>query len=168
SQKYHVRASVATVMIRVCRERDDQEGERMWQYVLRCLGKLKHEGMSDEEDGMVEATVNGQQIVTRVRKVMRLSWRHSSFRDLFEIVDSVRGAEPSIFTQQGRTPLQRVRVDALATPGRDPPKRLPESFFDADYIQEASRFSYQLSDLQISKKPFPILEAVRLPRHDED
>ncbi|KAK7442266.1 hypothetical protein VKT23_016237 [Stygiomarasmius scandens] len=164
--KYHVRASVATIMIQVCRERNDKEGEKMWQYVLRCLEKLKHDGMSDEEDGMLEATVNGQKTITRARKVLQLPWRHKSFRGLFEMVDGVRGAEVSIFSQQGRSPLQRIHVDTSSS-HRIPPKHLPGSFFNPDYIKEASKFPYQLSDLRISKKHFPIYETIHLPHGNE-
>ncbi|KAK7448094.1 hypothetical protein VKT23_013852 [Stygiomarasmius scandens] len=163
--KYHVRSSVATIMIQVCRERGDKEGVEMWQYVLRCLEKLKHGGMSDEEEGIMEATMNGQQRTTRVRKVLRLPWRHPSFRSLFEMVDGVRGAESSIFRQQGRPPLERVRVDTSSS-NRVPPKHLPESLFDPNYLKEASKFPYQLTDLRMSKKPFPIYETVYLPRDE--
>ncbi|KAK7452217.1 hypothetical protein VKT23_012322 [Stygiomarasmius scandens] len=163
--KYHVRSSVATIMIQACRERGDKEGVETWQYVLRCLEKLKHGGMSDEEEGIMEASLNGQQTTTRVRKVLRLPWRHSSFRGLFEMVDGVRGAESSIFRQQGRPPLERVRVDASSS-NRVPPKHLPESLFDPNYLKEVSKFPYQLTDLCMSKKPFPIYETVYLPRDE--
>ncbi|THV00397.1 hypothetical protein K435DRAFT_657202, partial [Dendrothele bispora CBS 962.96] len=166
NQKYHVRASVSAIMTQVLRERGDSEGEAMWQYVLQCLGKLQHDGMSDEEEAAETVTIDGKQNRVQVRKVKKLSWRHPSFRPLFEMVDQTREVEASIFSHQGRPPMRRIRVDEIPTRPRPPPKHLPVSFFDAEYLQDLKKFPYKIEDLHLSKKEFPLREVPSLPDFD--
>lgn len=116
-------------MIQAMRERDDQEGLEMWQYVLNCLHRLRHEGMSDEESGEDEVDVGGHKTRVRVRKVLVLVWRHPTFKDLFALLDQMREVEASIFSQQGRPRIVRIRIEKQSNTPRNPPKHLPKSFF---------------------------------------
>ncbi|KAF5334713.1 hypothetical protein D9758_017352 [Tetrapyrgos nigripes] len=106
--KLHVRASIATIMIQIMHERKDEDAERAWRYVLLCIEKLGYDGMSDEEDGEL-LYESGQRI--KARRVKKLQWRRPYFRGLLEKVDKTWQAEFSIFSQQGRSPLPRLRVD---------------------------------------------------------
>ncbi|THV01475.1 hypothetical protein K435DRAFT_655235, partial [Dendrothele bispora CBS 962.96] len=165
--KYHVRASIAAIMVQVMRERNDKEGEKMWNYVLNCLGKLEHDGMSDEEEGTEEIVTDGKVTRVQVRKVMQVTWRHPSFRGLFELVDKTRGVEAAIFSRQGRPPMTRIRVDEEPSRKRPPPKHLPVSFFKPEYLQDLSKYSYQIDELRMSKKEFPLYEVNNLQNPDE-
>ncbi|KAK7448408.1 hypothetical protein VKT23_013672 [Stygiomarasmius scandens] len=161
--KFHVRASISAIMTQVLHERGDVEGEEMWQYSLRCLGELQHGGMSDEEEATETVTINGTENRVQVRKVKKLSWRHPSFRGLFEMVDQTREVEASIFSRQGRPPMRRIRVDEGPNQPRPPPKHLPASFFNPEYLQELKKFPYQIDALQLSKNDFPLREVSNLP-----
>lgn len=57
-------------MIQAMQERDDQEGLTIWQYVLQCLHKLQHEGMSDEESGEDEVVVGGEKNCVRFERCL--------------------------------------------------------------------------------------------------
>ncbi|KAK7438092.1 hypothetical protein VKT23_018258 [Stygiomarasmius scandens] len=164
--KYHVRASVGAIMTQVLHQRGDNEGEEMWQYVLKCLGWLEHDGMSDEEEGSELVTIDGRESRIQVRKVMKLSWRHPSFRRLFEMVDQTREVEAAIFAHQGRPPMKRIRVDQGPTRQRAPPQHLPASFFNPEYLQEQQKFPYQIENLRLSRKDFPLREVPDLPDFD--
>ncbi|KAK7459465.1 hypothetical protein VKT23_009448 [Stygiomarasmius scandens] len=164
--KFHVRASIAAIMTQVLHQKGDKEGEEMWQYVLTCLSKLEHDGMSDEEEGSEMVTIDGRQNHIQVRKVMKLSWRHPSFRQLFEMVDGTRDVEASIFSRQGRPPMKRIRVDENPAKPRPPPKHLPASFFNPEYLQELSKFPYEIDNLRLKKKDFPLRVVPNLPDFD--
>ncbi|KAK7434696.1 hypothetical protein VKT23_020060 [Stygiomarasmius scandens] len=165
--KYHIRASVSAIMTQALRERGDNEGEQMWLYCLNCLRRLEHDGMSDEEEAFETVVIDGKQSRMQVRKVMRLPWRHQSFRRLFEMIDQTREVEASIFSHQGRPPMKRIRVNEVLTQPRSPPKHLPPSFFDAQYLQELAKFPYQIEALRLSKTDFPLREVPNLPDFDE-
>ncbi|KAK7441165.1 hypothetical protein VKT23_016646 [Stygiomarasmius scandens] len=164
--KYHVRASVGAIMTQVLHQRGDNEGEEMWQYVLKCLGWLEHDGMSDEEEGSELVTIDGRESRIQVRKVVKLSWRHPSFRRLFEMIDQTREVEAAIFAHQGRPPMKRIRVDQGPTRQRPPPQHLPASFFNPEYLQELQKFPYQIENLRLSRKDFPLREVPDLPDFD--
>ncbi|KAK7436124.1 hypothetical protein VKT23_019326 [Stygiomarasmius scandens] len=164
--KYHVRASVGAIMTQVLHERGDNEGEEMWQYVLKSLSWLEHDGMSDEEEGSELVTIDGRESRIQVRKVMKLSWRHPSFRRLFEMIDQTREVEAAIFAHQGRPPMKRIRVDQGPTRQRPPPQHLPASFFNPEYLQELQKFPYQIENLRLSRKDFPLREVSDLPDFD--
>ncbi|KAK7442279.1 hypothetical protein VKT23_016251 [Stygiomarasmius scandens] len=100
--KYHTRLSATTIMITASHQRGSEEDVETWQYVFRCLKKLQHHGMSDEEDGEEQTAINGRQEIVPVRWVLALPWRHESFRDLFAMLDETRQVESTIFSQQGR------------------------------------------------------------------
>lgn len=165
-QKYHVRASVATIMIQVMRERDDHVGLEMWQYVLKCLHKLQHDGMSDEESGEDEVSMGGERVRVRLRKVLILVWRHPEFKQLFALVDKTREAEASIFSQQGRPKLVQIRVDKYSTGPRTPPKHLPKSFFKPEWLAETGKFPFKIDALKLSNKDIPIRAVTALPDLD--
>ncbi|THU83956.1 hypothetical protein K435DRAFT_688528 [Dendrothele bispora CBS 962.96] len=140
-------------MLSTFREREDQESIEFWSYVVDCLQRLKHTGMSDEEDDTAETDVGGLKVKRRVRLVQKLNWRHPSLRALFEIVDQTRQFEDLIFKQSGASPLPRIRVDTVVT--RDPPEHLPRSFFEDDYIESMEKTSpWKLKALRMSKKQF--------------
>lgn len=153
-------------MIQAMRERDDQEGLAMWQYVLKCLHKLQHEGMSDEESGEDEVVIAGVKSHIRVRKVLVLVWRHPSFKELFALVDRTREAEASIFSQQGRPKLLRIRVEKNSTGPRTAPKHLPKSFFRPEWLAEMGKFPFKLEGLKLSSKDFPLRIITNLPDMD--
>lgn len=153
-------------MIQVMRERDDQEGLEMWQYVLKCLHKLQHEGMSDEESGEDEVTIGGEKTRIRLRKVLVLVWRHPSFKELFALLDHTREAEASIFSQQGRPKIVRVRVEKQSTTSRTPPKHLPKSFFKPEWLLEMGKFPFKIEELKLSSKDIPIRVVTNLPEFD--
>ncbi|KAK7442555.1 hypothetical protein VKT23_016153 [Stygiomarasmius scandens] len=161
--KYHVRASVGAIMAQALHQKGDNEGEEMWQYVLRCLSWLEHDGMSDEEEGSELVTIDGRQSTIQVRKVKKLFWRHPSLHHLFEMVDRTREVEASIFSHQGRPPMKRICVDEGPTRERPPPKHLPVSFFDPGYLQEIRQFPYQIENLRLSKNNFALREVPNLP-----
>ncbi|THU99075.1 hypothetical protein K435DRAFT_659685 [Dendrothele bispora CBS 962.96] len=154
-------------MIKVMRQSGDKDGEEMWKYVLHCLGKLQHEGMSDEEDSAQTANIEGHQIVTQIRKVLQLPWRHPSFRNLFKMVDETREVEATIFSHRGRPPMSRVRVDEKPSQIRSPPKHLPQSFFNQQYLQDLSKYPWQLDELKMSSTDFPLREINFLPDFEE-
>lgn len=150
-------------MIQAMRERDDQEGLAMWQYVLQCLHKLQHEGMSDEESGEDEVVVGGEKNRVRLRKVLVLVWRHPTFKELFALVDSTREAEASIFSQQGRPRLLRIRVEKNSTNSCTAPKRLPKSFFRPEWLAEMGKYPFKIDALKLSSKDFPLHVITNLP-----
>ncbi|THU96438.1 hypothetical protein K435DRAFT_664478 [Dendrothele bispora CBS 962.96] len=150
-------------MVQALRRKGDKEGEVMWQYVLNCLGRLRHEGMSDEEDAVETTLSEGRETRIQVRHVTELSWRHPSFRRLFEMVDRTREVEDTIFSRQGRPPIKRIRVDANPAKQRSPPTGLPTSFFEPGHLQELAKYPYQIDDLKLSKKDFPLHEVPDLP-----
>lgn len=150
-------------MIQVMRERGDQDGLEMWQYVLKCLHKLRHEGMSDEESGEDEVDVRGQKTQLRVRRVLVLVWRHPSFKDLFTLLDKTREVEASIFSEQGRPRLVRIRIEKQSNTPRMPPKHLPKSFFKPEWLTETGKFPFKIDALKLSSKEFPIRVVTSLP-----
>ena len=59
--------SATTVMIVDNLQQGNGEGVETWQYILKCLKKLKHHSMSDEEDGEEQVTIEGRQEIVLVR-----------------------------------------------------------------------------------------------------
>ncbi|KAJ3766050.1 hypothetical protein FB446DRAFT_654368 [Lentinula raphanica] len=136
-------------MIRAETERNRQPAVVFWSYVLTCLDKLKHDGMSDEEDGVLN---EGHENEEQVKFVLVADFRHPSLRQLFEIVDKTPGLEELIFKQTGRTRRKRVRIDKVSK--RPPPKRLPTAFFRDGYLD--SLMPHQREDLVLSRKEFAL------------
>ncbi|THH26482.1 hypothetical protein EUX98_g7704 [Antrodiella citrinella] len=132
--KHRVRSEVAGLMVGICRTRGDKSGEKFWAYVLRSLGFLGENGMSDEEDQHRVITLpNGRRSLTPrpVKVVLELKWRHPSFVQLFKRVDETRTIEDHIFR-------------------RDPPPGLPRSFFVIGYFDNMP--DYKVARLKLSEE----------------
>ncbi|KAK7434139.1 hypothetical protein VKT23_020365 [Stygiomarasmius scandens] len=162
--KHHTRMSAATVMIADCLQQGIEDGVETWQYILKCLEKLSHHGMSDEEDAEEEAVIDGRQETVPVRRVLILPWRHESFQGLFDMLDDTRQVESAIFSQQGRPRIKRIRVDEVPSKVRTIPRHLPLSFFNPEYLAQI-KYDHEVDNLAISKKPFPLRQITTLPNH---
>ncbi|KAJ3728478.1 hypothetical protein C8R42DRAFT_572095 [Lentinula raphanica] len=137
-------------MVKASRQRKDSNALKFWTYGLNCLHKLKHEGMSDEEDATVTHIANGVETREQVRHVLAPDFRHPVLRPYLELVDQTRGLEAMIFKQTGRARMRRIRVDKISH--RPPPKRLPASFFRDGFLD--SLMEHEKDDLRISKRDF--------------
>ncbi len=120
-------------MIKVCRERNDVDGQNFWEYVLQILHEFKHHGMSDEEDAEELVTRGGMAGIEATRRVLVLKFRNPYFRRLFELVDKTKGLETMIFNGSGKVPMKRIRIDA--TSNRQPPKGLPRNFLSDEFLE---------------------------------
>ncbi|KAK7438568.1 hypothetical protein VKT23_017903 [Stygiomarasmius scandens] len=149
-------------MITASHQRGSEEDIETWQYIFKCLKKLQHHGMSNEEDGEEEATINGRQEIVPVRQVLALPWRHESFRDLFAMLDETRQVESAIFSQQGRPRIKCIHVDEVPSKKRQIPQHLPLSFFNPEYLGQL-KFDHEVDSLSISQKPFPLRRVTTLP-----
>ncbi|KAJ3780057.1 hypothetical protein GGU10DRAFT_279977 [Lentinula aff. detonsa] len=130
------------------------ELKEYWEYALKALNILQHDGMSDEEDVEEDITVDGVATKRLVRIVKILGYRHESFRGLFKIIDATRGLEDLIFNQSGRSRIPRKRVNIVDL--REPPKDLPKSVFRQEYLNQLSEFD--IEELRISEQDFEIRE----------
>ncbi|KAJ3725329.1 hypothetical protein C8R42DRAFT_575756, partial [Lentinula raphanica] len=155
-QKYRTRADIATIMSRLCQERNDRQGLAFWDYVMHVVDTLKHDGMSDEEDGEVPMTVGGLSRNHGVKKIMVLHWRHPWFSDLFRIVDSAPAIEKLIFHRAGRAHILRIPVDEATF--RPPPVGLSVSYFRPNYLENL--YPVDRADLQISNIEIPVYNFV--------
>ena len=120
-------------MIQVSRERKDTEAQDFWQYVLQILQKLKHGGMSDEEDA-TQVVTRGEVTGTEpIKRVLDLEFRNPYFRGLFEAVDKTKASENMVFNRGGKQAMKRIRVDTVSV--RQPPKGLPRNFLSDKFLQ---------------------------------
>lgn len=122
--------------------------------------------MSDEESGEDEVVVKDKKTRIRLRKVLVLGWRHPTFKELFALLDNTREVEASIFSQQGRPKMLRVRVKKQSTTPRTPPKHLPKSFFESEWLLEMGKFPFKIEQLKLSSKDIPIRVVTSLPDLD--
>ncbi|KAJ3990967.1 hypothetical protein F5050DRAFT_1582207 [Lentinula boryana] len=141
-------------MVQFARNTGNAELKEYWEYALKALNILQHDGMSDEEDVEEDITVDGVATKRLVRIVKILGYRHESFRGLFEIIDVTRGLEDLIFNQSGRSRIPRKRVNIVDL--REPPKDLPKSVFRQEYLNQLSEFD--IEELRISEQDFEIRE----------
>ncbi|KAJ3759351.1 hypothetical protein EV360DRAFT_42090 [Lentinula raphanica] len=137
-------------MVNAARQRKDKNALKFWTYGLNCLYKLKHEGMSEEEDATVTHIVNGVETHEQVRHVLAPDFRHPVLRPYWQLVDQTRGLEDMIFKQTGRARMRRIRVDKVSN--LPPPKHLPASFFRDGYLD--SLMEHEKDDLRLSKREF--------------
>ena len=121
-------------MIRVCRDRNNVEGEEFWTYVLMLTQMLGPQGMSDEEDADQPVTRGAVTIQEPVKAILDLEFRNPYFRRLFEVVDSTKILERMIFNRLGKEPMKRVRIELVSN--RSPPNGLPKSFFNPRYLEK--------------------------------
>ncbi|KAJ3737974.1 hypothetical protein EV360DRAFT_58551, partial [Lentinula raphanica] len=123
------RLNICTVMIGVCRQRQDNAGVSLWTDLMLCIDDLGMEGTSEEE--------NDDDTVPRFRIVRDIDFRHSSFRNLFEFVDGTRDREKHVFAVSGRKRLPRSHaVDCSICA---PPSKLPRSFFRPEYLSQLEK-----------------------------
>ncbi|KAJ3793192.1 hypothetical protein GGU11DRAFT_692260 [Lentinula aff. detonsa] len=141
-------------MVQFARNTGNAELKEYWEYALKALNILQHDGMSDEEDVEEDITVDGVATKRLVRIVKILGYRHESFRGLFKIIDATRGLEDLIFNQSGRSRIPRKRVNIVDL--REPPKDLPKSVFRQEYLNQLSEFD--IEELRISEQDFEIRE----------
>lgn len=135
---------IAARMLEFAQNTGNDELEAYWGYALKSLDVLGNGCMSPEEDAEEDIITDGVHTKRTVRVVPILAFRHKSFQKMFEIIDKTPGVEDLIFHQSGRTRLPRKRVSTIDR--RDPPKRLPESVFDQEYLAKLSR--YQKEELE--------------------
>ncbi|EEB97213.1 hypothetical protein MPER_03515 [Moniliophthora perniciosa FA553] len=142
-------------MLAYSRERKDEKAIEFWNYVVTVTYTLGHDGMSDEESGTEEVTTPSGLIRTkRIKKVLKLPWRHSSFRDLFTHLDQVPQVEDLIFKQTGKhVRIDRVRVEDMST-RRSIPKKLYRSFFKDGYLN--GLMEYQVDKLDLAEEDFQL------------
>lgn len=135
---------IAARMLEFAQDTRNDELESYWGYALKSLDVLGTGCMSAEEDAEEDiTTADGVRTTRTVRVVPILAFRHTSFLKMFKIIDETPGVEDLIFHRSGRTRLPRKRVSTIDH--RAPPKGLPESVFDQEYLAKLSK--YQKDDL---------------------
>ncbi|KIK60672.1 hypothetical protein GYMLUDRAFT_167516 [Collybiopsis luxurians FD-317 M1] len=137
-------------MIEVCQDCGDKEGKAFWEWVLVVLDRGGHEFMSDEEDATVIDERNAK--ARPGKQILTLPWQDPYFVKLFTFIDVTTGIEDMIFGPRGPTPLRRIRVDEVST--KDPPSKLPKTFFSEEYLSRLSQ--PQKHALKIAKEDFPL------------
>ena len=153
-QKKNLRSKIATVMLLVSRNRRDNAAEEFWSYVLVVVDTLGHNGMSDEEedDEEMEDARGGSRILVRKIKILKSSWRHEYFEELFHYVDMTRLFEQHIFRAHGGKSVERERVDQVSE--RLPPKNIPRSFFREGYFD--GKMDVEVDLLRLSPRDIPL------------
>lgn len=141
-------------MVQFAQNTRNAELKEYWEYALKALNILQHNGMSDEEDVKEDITVNRVATKRLVRIVKILGYRHESFRGLFETIDATRGLEDLIFNQSGRSRIPRKRVNIVDS--CDPPTGLPKSVFHQEYLNQLSVFD--IEELSFVEQDFEIRE----------
>ncbi|KAL1738191.1 hypothetical protein HDZ31DRAFT_70280 [Schizophyllum fasciatum] len=134
--KLDLRIRYATIMRLSSQQVQYKPGEQFWSYVLEVIKELGYDGMSDEESDTEEMTrPNNFKVNVRYRKVLKLRWRHPSIEALFAKVDETPKLAKAFFHTSASSPanrLRRVRVDKEST--RDPPKNIPRSLYNPEYL----------------------------------
>ena len=121
-------------MLHLCRSRGDQNSLQFWTLVANVLDEIGTDGMSEEEDGEAEHIMNGRTNVTNIKNVLYLPWRNPQITAIFKEIDKMPGIEKELFSRQGTTKKQRVRVSRATM--RRPPENLNRSCFDAGYLSK--------------------------------
>lgn len=136
---------IAARMHEFAQNTGNNELEEYWGYALKSLDVLGVGCMSAEEDAEEDiTTADGVRTKRTVRVVPILAFRHKSFLKMFKTIDETPGVEDLIFHQSGRTRLPRKRISTIDH--RAPPKGLPDSVFDEQYL--ASLSGYQKEELE--------------------
>ncbi len=143
-------------MLVVARTTGDEDMVEFWEYVCDALNILKHDGMSDEEDGTEKITTeDGVKTSRDVRLVSILWFRHESFRTLFELVDQTKGLEEMIFNQAGRASIPRKRVAIVNN--RSPPPGLIVAVFRPGYLGQLAE--HEVDELRLVESDFVVHDA---------
>ncbi|KAJ3805670.1 hypothetical protein F5876DRAFT_51445, partial [Lentinula aff. lateritia] len=143
--KWTSRSDIATLVIKECRKRGDQEGVVFWSHALLITETIKDAGQSEEEDGVIDVEIEGITMKQNVKKVSRLYWREPVIEELYKMVDSAPGMKTAIFHRAGAPRIPRIRTDKIDH--RPPPLGLPQSVFRKEYL--AALMPHELAELKL-------------------
>src|ERR1700761_9526063 len=142
-------------MVAICRERDDQEGTKLFLYCLQVFTKMGSGGMSEDEDGVEKVVADRRKLEESVKLPMIIPFRHPLLAKLVAFMDKVPNIEKTHFTQSGKAGKRRVRDDGKCkVMDRKPPKGWPVSFFADGYLEALTDF--QRAKLHVSEKEFSL------------
>ncbi|KAJ3744513.1 hypothetical protein F5050DRAFT_1561488 [Lentinula boryana] len=133
-------------MVKICRERGDQEGVVFWSHALNVTEIIGDAGQSEEEDASIDVEIEGVMMKQNVKKVSRLYWREPGIETMYISVDSAPGVEEGLFQRAGAPRIQRIRTDKIDH--RLPPPNLPRSVFREEYL--TALMPYELDELKLA------------------
>lgn len=140
-------------MREICQENGDASGVSFWGYALDLVETLGVEGMSDEEEGVLETELDDGRIhAENVNRVLRMGWRHPSIGQFLEKVDATKELEKGIFRRGNRPKIPRVRVEDESQ--RPPPCGLPEGVFRTQYLEKLP--DYAVVALRLLDRDFQV------------
>lgn len=133
----------------------DSSGQewKSWTFLKTVLTHLQKDGMSSEEEGVVDA---GTTFVT-VYYVKLCAWRAKKVTEYMDIIDASVAA---VKVTKGSDGASRVRTDGIgsgdATPG------MPEKMYDEEWLAEKKvrRPLYVVEELCVSKEAFELMVVV--------
>ncbi|KAJ3859139.1 hypothetical protein EV359DRAFT_68423 [Lentinula novae-zelandiae] len=111
--KLQSRCKICVIMLRECRNRDNQEGVKFFSFCLRAFEKMGSGGMSEDEDGVDKVHVEKRELEEAVKLIMFLPFCHSTLTKLVVLMDEIPQTEglKKLFVQSGRVRKRRVRGD---------------------------------------------------------
>lgn len=101
-----------------------------------------------------ETNVEGMQ---RLYRVKVLHWRREGVDKYLDVVDAARGNPESGFADQGSKPIARGRDPRNLKSMRDPPKGLPATLYDKNWLDARGNY-YAEGVLRVSKEQFEWLD----------
>lgn len=142
-------------MCGVCRSREDQEGHKLWSFVLVAIQALGHDGMSDEEEDYTdeEDSSFGTSRRVKIRRILVVPWRHPYFMYLLRLVDHTRFFEEHIFRLSGHPRVRRVMGDRSSD--RTIPRGVPRSFFREGFFD--GMMEHEVEHLRLAQKDIPLI-----------
>jgi len=150
-QKYKRRIETVRANILVLREKRKVLELPAWKFLQKMLENLGSDGMSSEDTDNTDPF----QTVYRIRV---LEWRRDIDREL-TVVDLMRLQGEEVFAPQGSKPAVRRRGEGNPISKRDPVLRLPESFYNPEWLERKDN-SWKEKVLCVSKEQFQWLEVL--------
>jgi hypothetical protein len=127
----------------------------LWEWLKDVIERLGMDGMSSDESD-TETNVHG--IEVPVYRVKILAWRRSMEEELAVIDQSRKYA--TMNWVRGSRPGERRRHHDNAESGRPAVKGLPESLYDAEWLNRRSK-EYREETLLVSKEEFRWLKLTK-------
>ncbi|KAJ4497511.1 hypothetical protein C8R41DRAFT_917549 [Lentinula lateritia] len=126
------RSDIATIMIKVSRECNDNASIEFWSYGLNVMEILGDQGQSDEEDITLDVEVEG---------------------DLIRIMEKAPALEKLLFHRASAKHILRIRSDKLSH--RPSKSGYPREFFREDYL--SALLPHEVADLNLGDGDFPLI-----------